>query len=214
MRSRKSLSWPALPLEWIGHTDAINCISHSPDGYHIVTGSNDKTIRIWDAETGAGVGEPLMGHTDYVRSIAYSSDGRRIVSGSDDKTIRIWDAETLRFNICELDDSRLANADIEDLPSRIQRLISDTLQYSCLYWSNHLCFPPGDHDQRVLVLEGMKKFLEGPYPLFWIEVMSIMGMVPTTAPSLRRVISWVRVSTAPAYVLHPRRILIYCRMPI
>ncbi len=120
----------------------------------------------------------------------------------------------LRFNICELDDSRLANADIEDLPSRIQRLISDTLQYSCLYWSNHLCFPPGDHDQRVLVLEGMKKFLEGPYPLFWIEVMSIMGMVPTTAPSLRRVISWVRVSTAPAYVLHPRRILIYCRMPI
>src|SRR5258706_6213125 len=50
--------------------------------------------------------------------------------------------EQLRFNICKLEDSRLANADIKDLPSRIKEHISDALQYSSLYLSNHLCFTP------------------------------------------------------------------------
>jgi len=104
----------------------------------------------------------------------------------------------LRFNICKLEDSRLANTDIKDLPSRIQENISDALQYSCLHWSNHLCSPPDNHDQRVSVLEGLKEFFEGLYPLFWVEVLSVMGMVSIGAPSLRRVISWVRVSTPPA----------------
>ena len=103
----------------------------------------------------------------------------------------------LRFNICKLDDSRLANADIEDLPSRVKQNISDPLQYSCLHWSNHLSFPPANRDQHVLVLGGLKEFFEGfegLYPLFWVEVLSIMGMVPVGAPSLRRLLSWVRVS--------------------
>jgi len=104
----------------------------------------------------------------------------------------------LRFNICKLEDSRLANADIHDLPSRIEQNVSDALQYSSLYWSNHLCFPPDNRDQRGLVLGILKEFFEGLYPLFWIEVLSIMGMVPIGAPSLRRLISWVRVSTSPA----------------
>ena len=54
---------------------------------------SDKTIRIWDAETGA-LQQTLQGHTGWVRSVALSHDGRRLVSGSDDETIRIWDAET------------------------------------------------------------------------------------------------------------------------
>ena len=100
----------------------------------------------------------------------------------------------LRFNICKLEDSRLANTDIQDLPSRVKENISDPLLYSSLHWSDHLCFPPDNHDQRVLVLGSLKKFFEGLYPLFWFEVLSIVGMVPIGAPSLRRLISWVRVS--------------------
>ena len=45
------------------------------------------TIRIWDAETGALVGDPLEGHTGGVNPVAYSPDGQRIISGSDDNTI-------------------------------------------------------------------------------------------------------------------------------
>jgi RecA/RadA recombinase len=104
----------------------------------------------------------------------------------------------LRFNICKLEDSRLANADIKDLQSRIERSIPESLQYSCLYWSTHLCMTPNNDGRHVLGFRGLKKFFEGLCPLFWIEVLSIMRMVPIGAPNLRRVISWVKVSTAPA----------------
>jgi len=104
--------------------------------------------------------------------------------------------EQLHFNICNLDDSRLANADINDLPSRIKEHVSDALQYSSLYWSNHLCFTPDNGDPCVW--GKLKEFFEGLYGLFWVEVLSIMGMVPIGAPSLRRVISWAKVSSSPS----------------
>ena len=102
----------------------------------------------------------------------------------------------LRFNICNLEDSRLANADVNDLPSRVKQNVSDPLQYSCLHWLNHLCFPPANRDQCMLVLGSLKKFFEGLYPLFWVEVLSILGEVPIGVPSLQRLLSWVRVSTS------------------
>jgi len=69
-------------------------MNYSPNGCYIVSGSDDKTIRIWNAETGDAVGKPFEGHTWGVTSVGYSPDGRHIVSGSNDKTIRIWNAET------------------------------------------------------------------------------------------------------------------------
>ena len=104
--------------------------------------------------------------------------------------------EQLRFNICKLEDSRRANVDIHDLPLRIKENISDALQFSSLYWSTHLCFDGDNGDERIWA--NLRKFLEGPYGLFWIEVLSIMGMVSIGVPSLRRVMAGtVKVSTAP-----------------
>jgi hypothetical protein len=105
--------------------------------------------------------------------------------------------DQLHFNICKLEDSRLANADIKDLQYRIKENISESLEYSSLYWSNHLCASPDNRDQNLL--GNLKVFFEGPYPLFWIEVLSIMGMVPIGAPKLRKLISWVNVSRTPAH---------------
>jgi len=106
----------------------------------------------------------------------------------------------LRFNICGFEDSRLTNADIKDLPSRITKNIPDCLRYSCLYWSNHLCFAPDNNDRRVW--DSLEEFFEGLYPLFWIEVLSILGIVSMGAPIIRRVISWAEVSSAPACILN------------
>ncbi|KAG8730385.1 hypothetical protein FRC10_002753 [Ceratobasidium sp. 414] len=75
-------------------------VAYSPDGQHIVSGSYDKTIRIWDAQTGQPLGQPLQGHTWFVTSVAYSPDGAYIASGSHDKTVRIWDAHTGQ-SICQ-----------------------------------------------------------------------------------------------------------------
>jgi len=91
--------------------------------------------------------------------------------------------DELRFNICGLEDSRLANADVKGLASRIKENISDALQYSSLYWSNHLCFTPDTHER--LLRNVLRKFFEGPYALFWVEVLSIMGMLGIGVPSLR-----------------------------
>jgi WD40 repeat protein len=54
----------------------------------------DKTVRVWDAETGQAVGRPFEGHTNNFTSVAYSPNGKRLVLGSEDQTVRAWNAET------------------------------------------------------------------------------------------------------------------------
>ena len=76
------------------HQRYVMSVAYSPDGSRIVSGGWDNTIRIWDAQSGQPVGEPLVGHDGNVYSVAYSPDGSRIVSGSGDNTIRIWNAQT------------------------------------------------------------------------------------------------------------------------
>jgi len=79
--------WPSNQHVLQGHTSFVKSVAFSLDGRHIVSGSLDKTIRVWDAQTGAQVGNPLQGHTKEVNSVAFSPDGRHIVSGSLDQTI-------------------------------------------------------------------------------------------------------------------------------
>jgi WD40 repeat protein len=68
-------------------------VAYSPDGRRIISGSNDNTVRVWDAQSGAELA-CLRRHEESVTSVAYSPDGRRIVSGSDDHTVRVWDAQS------------------------------------------------------------------------------------------------------------------------
>ena len=89
MKKVKFGEYPAL----LGHDDCVNSIAISNDGKRIISGSYDKTVRIWDAETGKQIHQ-LNGHDGDVMSVAISNDCKRIISGSDDKTVRIWDAET------------------------------------------------------------------------------------------------------------------------
>ena len=83
--------WPAIRQTLTGHSGWVLSVSFSPDGTRIVSGSSDKTVRIWDAASGVPIGEPLQGHSRSVSSVSFSPDSTRIVSGSSDKTVRIWD---------------------------------------------------------------------------------------------------------------------------
>ena len=81
------------PIAVLSHGGAVNGALYSPDGRRILSWSKDKTLRLWDAATGAAIGEPLR-HEDIVWGALYSPDGRRILSWSSDKTLRLWDAAT------------------------------------------------------------------------------------------------------------------------
>jgi len=76
-----------------GHWAYVRSISWAPDGKRLASGSNDKTVRIWEVATGTELSQ-LTGHSDPVRSVSWAPDGIRLASGSNDGTVRIWEAAT------------------------------------------------------------------------------------------------------------------------
>jgi WD40 repeat protein/tetratricopeptide (TPR) repeat protein len=87
----KSLALPVNTLK--GHEGWVNSVGFSPDGKQLASGSEDKTIKIWDVTTGK-VLNTLKGHEGWVNSVGFSPDGKQLASGSGDKTIKIWDVTT------------------------------------------------------------------------------------------------------------------------
>ncbi len=101
----------------IGHSDCVRAVSWSPDGSILASGSDDKTIKLWDAQNG-NVNSTLSGHKSIVCSVCFSPSGTKIVGGEGepwwdwereegwdlereervkpygDFSIRIWDATT------------------------------------------------------------------------------------------------------------------------
>ena len=65
----------------------------SPDGKTITSGSDDGTIRLWDADTGTPL-HTITVENRFINSIAFSPDGKKIVSNGRARTIHLWDADT------------------------------------------------------------------------------------------------------------------------
>jgi len=76
-----------------GHKDDVCCIAISPDGTRVASGSLDKTVKVWEMNSGK---ERLIfaAHNGAVRGVSFSPDGKWVVSAGDDKIVRLWDAET------------------------------------------------------------------------------------------------------------------------
>jgi len=75
-----------------GHAWGVRSLTFSSDGRLLVSGSHDKTVKLWDVQTG-GVIKTFDGHTHCVQSVSISADCTIIISASKDKPIHLWDIQ-------------------------------------------------------------------------------------------------------------------------
>ncbi|KAG2150693.1 WD40-repeat-containing domain protein, partial [Suillus bovinus] len=85
---------PFLELTLKGHEEPVYDVAFIVGTRLLVTGSADKSLRVWDLDTGKQEGEPLLGHDAEVWSVAASPDGRWIVSGGWNGSILVWEVAT------------------------------------------------------------------------------------------------------------------------
>jgi WD40 repeat protein len=74
----------------------VTTVAFSHDDKFVATGSWDKTVIVWDAETGLAASKPMRHGGPFWYAVAFSRDGRAIVAGCDDHTVRVWDIATAR----------------------------------------------------------------------------------------------------------------------
>jgi WD40 repeat protein len=76
-----------------GHTGSIKCLEFAPDGKRLLTGADDKTLRLWEVSTGREV-QRFNRHTAGINSVAFVPHTNHIASASKDQSIRLWDLKT------------------------------------------------------------------------------------------------------------------------
>lgn len=74
----------------VPHTGPIYSIVSSSDGTYVVSGGADRTIKVWEPQTGRLI-RTITGHAGPVRAVALSPEGMNVLSGSEDKTMKLWD---------------------------------------------------------------------------------------------------------------------------
>jgi NACHT domain len=93
----------------------------------------------------------------------------------------------LKFNICKLESSYLANSDIPDLESRIAEHIPPPLSYASVFWGDHLEHVTFEHD----LFMKLRSLFETKF-LFWLEMLSIKTSVGAASPALSALKTWLR----------------------
>ena len=78
-----------------GHNNWVTAVAFSPDSKRLVSGSLDKTAKVWELETGREL-LTLNGHHDEVTGVEFSSDGQRIVTSGRDGEVRVWSVAPLK----------------------------------------------------------------------------------------------------------------------
>ena len=116
-----------------GHTSEVNSLMFSSDGTLLVSGSDDKAIKLWDVQTG-GVIKTFSGHTHLVWTVSLSADCTTIASGSRDDTIRLWNTKTGKcYYTHKMEDADTVNS-VSFSPTDPQHLISIVDGSGVLQW--------------------------------------------------------------------------------
>ncbi|KMZ76365.1 hypothetical protein ZOSMA_103G00710 [Zostera marina] len=79
-----------------GHQQLVNHVYFSPDGQWIASASFDKSVKLWNGNTGKFI-TSFRGHVGHVYQISWSADSRLLLSGSKDSTLKIWDIRTRKL---------------------------------------------------------------------------------------------------------------------
>ncbi len=95
----------------------------------------------------------------------------------------------LKFNICNLESSYLANSDVHDLKSRIAEHIPPALLYACRYWDDHLNHLEFETD----LFDKLRAFFDKNF-LFWLEVLSLTSNIRLVLPALSSLDVWLASS--------------------
>ncbi|WP_067719151.1 WD40 repeat domain-containing serine/threonine protein kinase [Nocardia yamanashiensis] len=81
-------------VELAGHWGKVRAIAFSPSGARVATGGEDGAVRIWDARTGAAIGDALPGPANAVCGLAFAPDATVLAATGWDRLVRLWDTGT------------------------------------------------------------------------------------------------------------------------
>ena len=100
-----------------------------------------------------------------------------------------------RFNICDLEDAYLPNSEVEGFKERVDRRIAKELQYSCLYWVNHLSGCKVEYSSGNSIWRMPHDLLCEVSVMYWIEILSLLSELSEAGGILRKLMDLLKVRT-------------------
>ena len=108
--------------------------------------------------------------------------------------------DDLKFNICGLESSYLANKDLKDLETRIFKYLPPALSYACHFWSDHL-----KHlDFETELFGKLETFFKTKF-LFWLEALSLTGAMGLASPALSSLSIWLASGQGVSIIVYSTR---------